>query len=228
MTLNSGNVSAWSDKSLLGNNATQSTALNQPSYAASSVNGLGSVVFDGSNDLLIVPVSGIADAGTHCVAWVFARLGAGNNDGYSPSVGVLVSSSGDDLGALHYVKSDLAGASYPYYTDGRVSYDGAGSYTQGSIEVMMFSVGGGSFSVAKNGTFEGGNSFSGPPGSRAAGFTLGSQQVPTRYSHIRMCEVVALFNPSDADKQKLEGYLAHKWGVQSKLPANHPYKNSAP
>ena len=28
--------------------------------------------------------------------------------------------------------------------------------------------------------------------------------------------------------QKAEGYLAHKWGLQSNLPVSHPYKNSAP
>ena len=30
------------------------------------------------------------------------------------------------------------------------------------------------------------------------------------------------------DVEKAEGYLAHKWGVTSVLPADHPYKNSAP
>lgn len=29
-------------------------------------------------------------------------------------------------------------------------------------------------------------------------------------------------------KAKIEGYLAHKWGTQSKLPSNHPYKNNPP
>ena len=33
---------------------------------------------------------------------------------------------------------------------------------------------------------------------------------------------------STSDRQKIEGYLAHKWGLTDKLPANHPYKNSAP
>lgn len=28
--------------------------------------------------------------------------------------------------------------------------------------------------------------------------------------------------------EKAEGYLAHKWGLESKLPSNHPYKNSVP
>jgi len=30
------------------------------------------------------------------------------------------------------------------------------------------------------------------------------------------------------DRQKIEGYLAHKWGLQANLPAEHPYKNHAP
>ena len=29
-------------------------------------------------------------------------------------------------------------------------------------------------------------------------------------------------------RQRLEGYLAHKWGLTSKLQANHPYKNAVP
>lgn len=30
------------------------------------------------------------------------------------------------------------------------------------------------------------------------------------------------------DRQKLEGYLAHKWGLTAKLPGGHPYKTTAP
>lgn len=29
-------------------------------------------------------------------------------------------------------------------------------------------------------------------------------------------------------RQQTEGYLAHKWGLQSSLPSNHPYKSAAP
>jgi hypothetical protein len=31
-----------------------------------------------------------------------------------------------------------------------------------------------------------------------------------------------------ADRQRVEGYLAHKWGLTANLPADHPYKNAAP
>lgn len=33
---------------------------------------------------------------------------------------------------------------------------------------------------------------------------------------------------SDADRQKAEGYLAHKWGLTGNLDATHPYKSSGP
>jgi hypothetical protein len=33
---------------------------------------------------------------------------------------------------------------------------------------------------------------------------------------------------STENRQKLEGYLAHKWGLASELPADHPYRSAAP
>lgn len=33
---------------------------------------------------------------------------------------------------------------------------------------------------------------------------------------------------STSDRQKVEGYLAHKWQISNKLPSNHPYKNAPP
>jgi hypothetical protein len=42
-------------------------------------------------------------------------------------------------------------------------------------------------------------------------------------------EIVALESlSSNSDRQKLEGYLAHKWGLAANLPTDHPYKNEAP
>jgi hypothetical protein len=51
--------------------------------------------------------------------------------------------------------------------------------------------------------------------------------------HIGWCgdlAEVVIFNSTltAANREKVEGYLAHKWGIQSTLPANHPYRNTAP
>lgn len=46
------------------------------------------------------------------------------------------------------------------------------------------------------------------------------------------CDVgeLLIYNPqiSDADRQSVEGYLAWKWGAQSMLPSDHPYKAAPP
>jgi hypothetical protein len=33
---------------------------------------------------------------------------------------------------------------------------------------------------------------------------------------------------SSTDRQRVEGYLAHKWGLTANLPADHPFKTAAP
>ena len=33
---------------------------------------------------------------------------------------------------------------------------------------------------------------------------------------------------NEADRQSVEGYLAHKWGTTGSLPEDHPYKTSEP
>lgn len=34
--------------------------------------------------------------------------------------------------------------------------------------------------------------------------------------------------PSEYERQKVEGYLAHNWGLEANLPVDHPYKAAAP
>jgi hypothetical protein len=41
-------------------------------------------------------------------------------------------------------------------------------------------------------------------------------------------EMVAVVGTSTTGRQLIEGYLAWKWGLEANLPADHPYKSSAP
>lgn len=51
----------------------------------------------------------------------------------------------------------------------------------------------------------------------------------TRYLDGEVCEVVVVNSSvSEADRQRIEGYLAHKWGLEANLPAGHPYKDAPP
>lgn len=44
----------------------------------------------------------------------------------------------------------------------------------------------------------------------------------------KLGEFIIYNRTETALQQKLEGYLAHKWGLANNLPNDHPYKNSAP
>ena len=44
-----------------------------------------------------------------------------------------------------------------------------------------------------------------------------------------ICEIVVTdFKLPIADKERMEGYTAHRWGFADKLPALHPYKDDPP
>tara|TARA_B100000085_G_scaffold273922_1_gene289951 strand:+ start:4232 stop:5257 length:1026 start_codon:yes stop_codon:yes gene_type:complete len=52
----------------------------------------------------------------------------------------------------------------------------------------------------------------------------GENQFPQGF----VAEVLLLNNTDNTVREKVEGYLAHKWGIESLLPGSHPYKASAP
>ena len=43
-----------------------------------------------------------------------------------------------------------------------------------------------------------------------------------------VAEVIIVPTLSTDDRQRLEGYLAWKWGLQGSLPGGHPYESAAP
>jgi hypothetical protein len=48
-------------------------------------------------------------------------------------------------------------------------------------------------------------------------------------SYIELSEIIALpIIPTESEKEKMQGYLAHKWGLTANLPSDHPYKNFPP
>ena len=57
---------------------------------------------------------------------------------------------------------------------------------------------------------------------------LGASYNNSQYSKGEVAELLA-FNSvlSTSDREKIEGYLAHKWGLSSMLPNAHPYKNAS-
>jgi len=104
-------------------------------------------------------------------------------------------------------------------------------YTIGELELFQYEFSTGSLKARLTGGTAGSiasdNTFS-------TGFTTGSTYLGSSYNLTyffkgKMMEVLT-YNRlvTDTERQKIEGYLAWKWGLVNKLPANHPYKTSQP
>jgi hypothetical protein len=232
INLNGSTVSQWNDKSGNSKNALQATESQQPTYSATSFLGKPGITTDGVSDSLIIAgLSSQISNQTHGVYWVFLRV-ANISVAYQPSVAVYSTNGSIDIGSLHYVKSDSSGASYPYFNNPVAnSYDGSGTYVNNTGNIMAFqaNTAGTAWQVHKDGTVEGTTSGIATPSSSAInGYVLGKQINPLRHSNFTFAEMVMVQSTSVDTRQRIEGYLAHKWGLTANLPASHPYKSAAP
>jgi hypothetical protein len=168
------------------------------------------------------------------VYWVFSRSGAGTGaDGYRTIIGGRASTgTGTDRGALHYIKiANDFGASYPFFQGPTtVSYDlSAGiAYSNSTGNVMSFQSNTTGWGVWRNGTLEGTTNTIVTPDATNVGYSIGGQYNTSRRMHGVMGELIMVETTDTTTRQKIEGYLAWKWGLQANLPVDHPYKNAAP
>ena len=228
-------VSTWADKSGNVANATQATTTLQPSYSGTAFPGsLPGVLFDGVDDIMDISTIAMRNQ-THGVYWVWSRSGAGSGgaDIYRPMIGVRASAgTGTDRGALHYVKNtNNFGASYPYYQGpGLGNYDlSAGIvYSNSTGNVMAFQSNTTGWGVWRNGTLEATTNTIATPNTDNIGYSIGGQYTTSRRMHGVIGEMIMVQTTDTTTRQKIEGYLAWKWGLTSSLPSDHPYKNAAP
>lgn len=227
ISLSGANVTQWSDKS--GNNvhAVNATSASQPLYSASSFQSKGGITFDGVNDFLAITTSTPMRNTSHGVYWVMKRISQGTNDGYAPSITSAVAiPQTTDFGSLQYIKTNLTGASYPYYNTAG-SFDGGGTFANDTPYIMAFQSNTTGWGVWKNGDITGTTSSLSAPTS-LGGYVLASQAAPARYANIVIAEVIMVSSTSLATRQLIEGYTAWKWGFQNSLPTGHPYKLAWP
>ena len=207
LALSGSTVTSWRDKSGTGRNA---TAVGTPTY---SNNG---VVFTRS-PYFTTTYSAVPTAETIFVVTTFT--GSVNFINYA-----IIGSTASNGRALIAYRDNSSAASAIY--TGTVGV-GFGSGTGISFNTRF---------IAKC-VYSGGSGATGINGdalSTSAVFNYSGAGLTTigfnslQYEGI-MNEIV-IYNTalSTAQRQQVEGYLAWKWGLQSNLPSNHPYRNSVP
>ena len=240
LTLNGSNVSQWADKSGRGNHAVNATAASQPTYMANSFNGLPALWFDITDDFLgISSPNGLSSVTDFFYAAVFQmapsngswRMVMGGRTSFnsyvSPKSGMPLlqkMSTSNQFGMHDADKSDTRikvdvtdFAAKSIVTIGR-SGGSTGPWpvtvtATGHSQANYLTTQNQTWGSYKNNVFQIG----------------GRQQSSTGYFDGLICECIAMdYNPTTEERQKIEGYLAHKWGLAANLPSDHPYKSAAP
>jgi hypothetical protein len=228
ITLNGSTVSQWNDKSGNARNISQVTTANQPTY--SGVN--SEITFDGSNDILSNASVGATDLVSVTVIAVVKMNSGGATEDLLMGIGQT-----SNIGKIRTL----------YRGGNQTTVGFAGWGADVGTSTHSWDIGGGYHIFSGWNTALGASSnirlscdgitptVHSPNSSLLAsvdGFSVGSLQgvlVGNYYSAISVKEIVVLYSAvTDTNRQLIEGYLAHKWGLQANLPVGHPYKSSAP
>jgi len=207
----------WRDKSGNGNHVTQATPSRLPTYTSGQY-----VTFDGSDDYLSIA----------------SRLGlAANPDLLIMMAMRPISGSGDRLMATigngsHNLMVGMGTEWGWFYAGGNEEYN---NVVNGQDYVLSFyRPAGGDFAAAKfyeNGTEQAHTAQVNPgvsPANTGEAFFLGINHTLSLPANMRVMEVFITEVNDDTTRQNAEGYLAHKWGLEGNLPADHPHKAAPP
>jgi hypothetical protein len=217
IALTSGNVvSTWSDKSGLGNNASQ---VNGPTYVASQKG----ILFNGASSQYFTLPNGTFPTGNSSYSYFmivnFNDLGpnwsgvlGGGGYGATTADTIAFRTNGVGGGFVHYWWGNDLGSSTTFNVNQTVSAEG--QYVSGSTRNITQN-----FTIVTTDT----------PGTRAQSAgnnTIGrTYAVGNEYMKGYIYEVICYSNAlNTAQQAQVQGYLAWKWKLTGNLPAGHPYK----
>lgn len=218
ITLNGSNVSAWADKSPNAVSFTQGTASWQPAYNSTD----HYVTLDGTDDKLIGALTGLSGNPDLMLLAVVDQRSLPFLDGRFFNIGgagnrVFYYCCGQDwLIRFGDGNEKYNAVTYPAKTLVAFTHPASGNYVSGAFYVN-------GTAQAATGSFADTNlpnvvspcdCYVGPPAGQ--------------HTNMRIYEIIAFEDDTTDTRQKMEGYLAHKHGLEGSLPGGHPYKAAPP
>ncbi len=240
LTLNGANVGQWNDLSGNSRHAAQSTDSARPQYSATGINSLPAVVFDSNTEILGMDALSLTNNIGAVAIFALAQLPDVALTGYDALIQFRNWSSDRATLYLRYSLIEAGGR--------RLDYDGYQLHTFGTpannTPVLIYcgfdyanaalggSVNGGTVSFRSGGFQTAGNTSA----TNSVGTSIGSSNstanstthTGAHISNAIACAVVFTRIPTTTERQKIEGYMAHTWGLTANLPSDHPYRNSPP
>jgi hypothetical protein len=222
ITESGGAVSQWNDKS--GNNyhVSQSTAADQPTVSTDAGN--ASILFDGTSDYLRYDVSGTITYPTS--AFIVCRNTVVAN-------GYVLSVNNSNNPDRYYTLTQRGNSGEELFYGSRIVTDSQSIKAASSRNTEI--IGAVSNASNDNELFSNGTSVGTDtntwPTPDYDNITIGRlrYQISALYFLGHVHEIIWIRQSLDlATRQRIEGYLAHKWGLTANLPADHPYKTAIP
>jgi hypothetical protein len=246
ITESGGVITSWADKS--GNNST-ATAAGNPTYSATgSSTGRPSVQLNGTGDYFTSIITGIGSFNAldvYMVVQTAAAAAADTNTAFFWMYGEF----GPSPRALSLVSSVgvLSGEYIVFTADAGTSNNrlGSSSYRRSAntLELLNSKNSASGTTLLQNGsavTLDLANAITTSTNTApsAIGYTVNSNFLiggistsgtVTSTPALKYSELIALSTLASTDtRQRIEGYLAHKWGLTANLPNDHPYKTVGP
>jgi hypothetical protein len=231
ITESSGAVSEWRDKSGNGYHVSQGTSSNQPATGTNTLNGINVLTFDGSNDILV-------SANNQPLLEYVSVYVVVRSSNVSARQGIVTKKRDSIFGFPQFefrfgIRETNSGS------DGKLDY---AIYDTSSVEIITSatSLANNTWAIISgentstdttikiNGSVDTTNttSLSIDTASKdtANRLFVGGSQSGVRHLSGDIAEVIICLT----NQEKIEGYLAHKWGLTANLPSDHPYKNNPP
>jgi hypothetical protein len=231
ITESSGAVSQWNDKSGYNYHATQPNSGNRPVYNSTGFNSKGSINFTRSSvQHLITPaITGNGISGLSLTAIQVIKPGTGWGTGNSTFMSSIGTRASNGSWWSFIRNSD----------NNEIGFHGSAQYWSGSslgtnAAILIDVVSSGSTHNAwRSGTQIGevNRSIAAFTANNNVSLSVGAGSfVTTAEAYLGdIMEVVLVTSAISTDiRQRIEGYLAHKWGLTASLPSDHPYKTVGP
>jgi len=224
ITESGGAVSQWNDKSGNGRNVSQATSNGRPAFTANGLNSKPVISF--FNHRLTNATFDWSGA-AHTAVFVLRKTGpaifrviAANGTGAAAEFAYGIAGSGPVNGySLFRINQVHAGFNQTNQDNDHIACFISNGIAAGAVDASLF----------VNGTADSLNARTMSGLTISTGIAIGANAAFTESFSGFIAEVIFLGSVATTDtRQRIEGYLAHKWGLTANLPNNHPYKLAAP
>lgn len=225
ITESSGNVSQWDDKSGNIRHMVQPTVGNQPNIGISTINSIGVIDFNGGEFLYSTGL-GASYSGNDIP---FEIIGVFKFDARSATAAVVGLDSTVDTDTLYFFGVGASGTNWRHFRrdDAANSSDSDSTAANNNIQILTVRFTGSQLALWLNGNLIY-NIASTLGQFSATHATIGAILAGGLPADVDIAEMVWLATDITATRQKIEGYLAWKWGQVANLPVGHPYKSTPP